>query len=48
MSKEKRIYIDFIKDIEENIKKIEEFIENYNYDHFIKDEKTVYAVIRCF
>lgn len=48
MSKKKRIYIDFIRDISENIQKIENFTKDYDYDSFAKDEKTVYAVIRCF
>ena len=48
MSEERRVYIDFIRDISENIKKIEDFTKGYDYDSFAKDEKTVYAVIRCF
>jgi len=48
MSERKRVYIDFIRDVSENVKKIEEFTKGYDYDSFVKDEKTVYAVIRCF
>ncbi|MEW6070180.1 MAG: DUF86 domain-containing protein, partial [Candidatus Thermoplasmatota archaeon] len=29
-------------------KKIENFTKDYSYEKFMKDEKTVYAVIRCF
>lgn len=32
MSDTKRTYIDFIKDIGDNIKKTEEFTEGYNYE----------------
>jgi uncharacterized protein with HEPN domain len=47
MSK-KRTYIDYFRDVVEQIEKIEIFIKDLSYDDFIKDERTVYAVIRCF
>jgi uncharacterized protein with HEPN domain len=37
----------YIKDILENIKHAETFIENVTYEEFIKDKKTSYAVVRC-
>lgn len=43
-----RIYIDFIRDIAEHLQKIEKFTEGLDYEGFVKDEKIVYAVIRCF
>ena len=48
MSKKKRTYIDFVKDIFDMITKIESFTKNYTYNKFIEDDKTVFAVIRCF
>lgn len=42
----KRNYALFIKDILECINKIEKFIENINFDEFVKDDKTSSAVIR--
>lgn len=37
----------YIKDVLENINRIEIFINGMNYDDFVNDEKTHYAVIRC-
>jgi len=48
MSEEKRVYRDFIRDIYAHIIKIEEFTSGFDYETFKKDEKTVYAVVRCF
>ena len=48
MSKKGRTYIDFLQDINIMIKKIEVFTEGLTYDEFKNDEKTVFAVIRCF
>jgi uncharacterized protein with HEPN domain len=31
----------------DNMQRAEEFIEGFNYNDFIKDEKTSFAVIRC-
>lgn len=44
--KEKRNYLIFIKDIWESIDKIERFVAGMNYDDFVKDDKTMSAVIR--
>lgn len=43
-----RMYTDYLNDIVEMIKKIENFTKGYSYGKFMKDEKTVYAVIRYF
>ncbi len=40
----KRSYIDFIEDIAESIQKVEEFTKGLDYNSFIRDDKTVYAV----
>lgn len=40
-----KLYID---DIQESIKKIEEYVKGYNYQKFVKDTKTIDAVIRNF
>jgi uncharacterized protein with HEPN domain len=37
----------YIKDLVENMKHAETFIENLTYEEFIKDKKTSYAVVRC-
>ena len=42
----KREYLFFLKDILDAIEKIEEFIDDMNFEEFIKDDKTVSAVIR--
>lgn len=47
MSKE-RTYIDYIRDVASEIDRIEVFTSGLSYNEFVKDEKTVYAVIRCF
>ena len=44
----KRTYIDYIKDIISELERIEKFVKNMSYEEFINDEKTIYAVIRCF
>lgn len=44
----KKIYIDYVRDIVSQINKVDSFIQGLSYEEFIKDEKTVYAVIRCF
>ena len=43
-----RVYVDFLNDILESIEKIEQFISNMDYQDFVKDDKTNYAVIRAF
>ncbi len=38
---------DYIKDILDAIEKIEMFVKGMNYDEFLKDVKTQYAVVRA-
>lgn len=45
--KPKRESSDYIKDISEAISKIEQFTQGMEYHTFVKDEKTVFAVIRA-
>lgn len=40
----KRTFIDYIEDILESILKVEQFTDGINYNDFINDEKTLYAV----
>ena len=42
----KRKYLFFLKDILDAIEKIEEFVDDMSFEEFIKDDKTVSAVIR--
>ncbi|MDI3475515.1 MAG: hypothetical protein PWQ79_874 [Thermococcaceae archaeon] len=42
-----RDYLLYIRDILENIRKAMEFTEGMSFQDFLKDEKTVYAVLRC-
>jgi len=44
----KRTYVDYIKDIISELERIEKFVGNMSYEEFINDEKTIYAVERCF
>jgi len=37
----------FLLHIFDNIKAIEKFTKDFDYDDFIKDEKTIYAVVRA-
>ncbi len=37
----------YIKDMIENMEKSEIFVKDLNYEDFVSDEKTHYAVIRC-
>jgi uncharacterized protein with HEPN domain len=48
MSKKKRIYLDFINDIKDEIQNIEEYVDSLSYEDFIRDGKTLRAVIKCF
>ena len=43
----KRTYIDYIDDITTAITNISEFIRGMDYNEFIKDKKTEFAVIRA-
>jgi len=42
----KRIYRDYVLDILSSIQEFGEFIEGMNFEEFLKDRKTVNAVIR--
>lgn len=44
----KREFIDYLEDIADAIEKIENFTYGMDYDQFITDDKTVFAVIRAF
>ncbi len=43
----KREYGDYIEDILDAMNKVNKFTENMNFDEFVKDDKTVFAVVRC-
>lgn len=43
----KRTFADYIEDVLDSIKLIEQFTENLNYEEFFRDKKTSYAVIRA-
>lgn len=47
MSKE-RTYLDYVKDIADQISRVENFVKGLSYKEFLQDEKTIYAVVRCF
>lgn len=42
----KRDYRDYIKDIVDAIRDREYFVKDMNYHEFLKDKKTIYAVVR--
>ncbi len=42
----KRGDFEFLSDVKEAIKRIEEYIEKFDYDTFLKDRKTQDAVVR--
>ncbi len=42
----KRTYKDYILDILSSIQEIKEFVEGMDFEEFVKDRKTVNAVIR--
>jgi len=43
----KRISSDYVQDIIDSARNTSKFIEGMDYNSFIEDEKTVYAVIRA-
>lgn len=45
---EKRIFIDSLIDISNEIDRIFKFVNEMTYDEFTQDEKTIYAVTRSF
>jgi uncharacterized protein with HEPN domain len=44
----KREFLDYLNDILESVRDIQDFTSNVTYDEFVKDKKTLKAVIRCF
>ena len=42
-----RVYLDYIRDMLESAEKALQFVEGMKFEEFVKDEKTVYAVIRA-
>jgi len=44
---EKREIVDFLKDAISAMEKAERFVSDMTYEDFVKDEKTVFAVIRA-
>jgi uncharacterized protein with HEPN domain len=45
---EERTYLDYIEDIQDAIEKVALFIDGFNEEQFVQDDKTVFAVIRAF
>ncbi len=45
--RQKRETSDYLNDILDSIAKIEQFTKGMTYNEFVKDEKTVFAVIRA-
>jgi len=43
----KRDFKDYIQDILSSLEEVEEFTEGLNFEDFLKDRKTINAVIRC-
>ncbi|RMH87113.1 MAG: DUF86 domain-containing protein [Calditrichaeota bacterium] len=43
----KRTYLEYIEDIRDAMAKIAEFIAGMNYQQFVRDSKTVFAVVRA-
>ena len=41
-----RIYLDYIQDILDSIRDIEGFVKGAKFEEFIKDRKTINAVVR--
>ncbi|MCK4764107.1 MAG: DUF86 domain-containing protein [Candidatus Aminicenantes bacterium] len=46
--KRKRVYKDYLNDINVSIEEIQEFTSNMSYKDFFLDRKTSHAVVRCF
>lgn len=46
--KSKRIYKDYLNDINTSIEEIQEFTSNMSYKDFFFDRRTSHAVVRCF
>ena len=43
-----REFIDYLQDIADTIEKVENFTKGINYEQFVADEKTIFAVVRAF
>ncbi len=43
----KQEYEDYLKDILDAIRKARQFVQNYSYEDFDQDDKTVFATIRA-
>jgi len=43
----KREFLDYVEDVVEAMDDAMNFVEGMSYDDFVKDRKTVYAVIRA-
>ena len=43
----KRDFKDYIQDILSSLEEVEEFTEGLDFEDFLKDRKTINAVIRC-
>jgi len=43
-----RDYIDYLLDIQDACNKCASFTENLSYNDYVIDEKTIYALVRCF
>jgi len=44
---EKREFVDFLEDAIGAVEKAERFVADMSYEEFMKDEKTVFAVLRA-
>lgn len=44
----KREFIDYLQDIADVIENVEKFTAGMDYEKFIADEKTIFAVVRAF
>lgn len=42
-----RVYLDYIRDMLESAEKALQFVEGMQFEEFIQDEKTMYAVVRA-
>lgn len=45
--KPKREFLDYLRDIQEALEKLEEFTRGMNFEAFAEDDKTSFAVIRA-
>jgi uncharacterized protein with HEPN domain len=45
--KAKREYLDYLKDIQDALEKVENFTAGQDFVSFVKDDKTTFAVIRA-